>query len=497
MPWSRDNRAKPSRGSAWPLVAGMTAASLAAAAAKPLLRRALQGWTRTFMDRLMSDPYAQNLFELVSATRRVGVQTVVETALRAQAGTLIERPLGSPKSWPHLDGLTFDFAQLDARPLDYHVPVDLRVTLGPRARRPLKVDIPILVAGMAYGLALSAPAKIALARGAALAGTASNTGEGPMLPLERQAASKLIVQYGRGTWAQRLEALKEADMVEIQLGQGASGGLSSMVPLRHLDGGLRSHLGLSPGQSARVHAVHPELAEPDGLRQLVERLREISGGVPIGVKLAAGGRLERDLDLCMQAGVDVIALDGAQAATKGSPPILQDDFGIPTLHALIRAQQFLEGTGRRERVSLLVGGGLATPGDFLKAVALGADAVYVGSVALFALAHRQQFKSLPWEPPTQVVFFGGRQADQLDVDEAAHALARFLRSCAQEMAVGLRVLGKRGLRELARDDLVALDPHTAEICQVRPAYRAPGSPARPPALGRLARGRPAPDGKAT
>lgn len=451
----------------------MTAASLAAMAAKPLLRRLLQGWVRTFMDQLMSDPYAQNLFELVSATRRVGIQTVMETALRAEAGTVIQRPLGSPRPWPHLDGLTFDFAQLDRRPLEEDVPVDLSVTLGPRAKRPLKVDIPILVAGMAYGLALSAAAKIALAKGATLAGTATNTGEGPMLPLERQAASKLIVQYSRGTWGNQLESLQEADMVEIQLGQGASGGLSSTVHVRRIDPNLRSRLGLSPGQSAHVHAVHPEVGQANQLGALVERLREISGGVPIGVKLAAGRRLERDLELSLQAGVDVIALDGAQAATKGSPPILQDDFGIPTLHALIRAQRFLEETGRRDQVSLVVGGGLTTPGHFLKAVALGADAVYVGSVALFAMSHRQQFKSLPWEPPTQVVFYGGHQEDQLDVDEAAHALARFLRSCAQEMAVGLRVLGKRSLRELSKDDLVALDPQTAEICQVAPAYRAP------------------------
>lgn len=212
---------------------------------------------------------------------------------------------------------------------------------------------------------------------------------------------------------------------------------------------MRSLLGIGPGQQPIIYSWHPELRDKT-LRQLVAELRRLTDGVPIGAKLAAGHRLEEDMKHCLDAGVDVIALDGAQAATKGSPPILQDDFGLPTLYALVRASEFLNISGRRERVSLIVGGGLSTPGDFLKALALGADAVYIGSIALFAVSHGQVFKSLPWEPPTEVVFHGGKPADEFDIDEGADRLARFLRACAAEMALGVRAMGKnitgRGLQ---------------------------------------------------
>lgn len=457
--------------------------------AVPWLRREVQQQLRTFMLRLQTDPYRENLWELVSATRRPGPQIILENGLRAEHGAVLQRPLGSPRRWPNLENLVFDGAQLARRPAAHDVPVGMTVTLGPRARKPLQVDIPILVSGMAYGLALSQRAKIALARGAALAGTASNSGEGPVLPLERQAAAKFIIQYHRADWAKDPDTLRQADMVEIHLGQGASTGVGGEVPAARNSRRLRRELGVAPGRPAVIRSHHAALAdgfEPDparGLRRLVEELRELTGGVPIGVKLAPGRRLEADLDACLEAGVDVIALDGAQAATKGSPPILQDDFGLPTLHALVRAVQHLETRGVRDHVSLIVGGGLYTPGDFLKVLALGADAVYIGTVALFVISHGQVFKALPWEPPTQLVFFGGHQEHRLDVDEGAHHLANFLRAAAREMAVAVRALGKRSVRDVSKEDLTALDELTARLAGVPVSWRSEGAWPVPQAKG--------------
>lgn len=448
----------------WPLAAG-AAAVLARRWAGAGLREALRGALRTWMLRLQSDPYRENLWELISAARRPGPQIILENSLRAAHGALLHRPLGSPRRWPNLEGLVFDGAQLARPPAAHDVPVDMAVTLGPRAQKPLRVDIPILVSGMAYGLALSRRAKVALARGAALAGTASNTGEGPVLPLERQAARKLIVQFHRASWGKDLDTLRRAAMVEIHLGQGASTGVGGEVVGARSDPNLRRVLGVPPGRPAVIPSHHQELATRS-LGDLVAELRSVTGGVPIGVKLAPGRRLEADLEACVAAGVDVVALDGAQAATKGSPPILQDDFGLPTLHALVRAVRFLETRRVREQVSLIVGGGLYTPGDFLKVLALGADAVYIGTVALFVISHGQVFKALPWEPPTQLVFFGGQHEDALDVDEGAHRLANFLRAAAWEMAVAVRALGKRAVREVSKDDLMALDETTARLCGV-------------------------------
>ncbi|OUN01530.1 MAG: hypothetical protein BAA04_07870 [Firmicutes bacterium ZCTH02-B6] len=455
----------------WPL-----ALAIAAIAGRRLavssVRDGLQHAVRTLMLRLQNDPYPENLWEMVSATRRPGPQTILENGLRAEHGALLHRPLGSPRRWPNLEALVFDGAQLARRPAVHDVPVDMAVTLGPRAKRPLKVDIPILVSGMAYGLALSRRAKVALARGAALAGTASNSGEGPVLPLEWQANPKLIVQYPRARWGGDPVALRHAAMVEVHLGQGASTGVGGEVVGARSNRRLRRELGVGPGEPAVIYSHHDAL-KTRSLRELVDELRSETDGVPIGVKLAPGRRLEQDLEACLAAGVDYIALDGAQAATKGSPPILQDDFGLPTLYALVRAVRFLEASGAREQVSLIVGGGLYTPGDYLKVLALGADAVYIGTVALFAVSHGQVFKAMPWEPPTQLVFFGGHQEHELDVDEGAYRLANYLRAAAWEMAVAVRALGKTAVRDVSKEDLMALDELTARLCDVPVAHHAP------------------------
>lgn len=470
--WPR-NGSRPGRSrSGWWWAAGLAGAAFVGTRLRPLLRDRVQQMARAAADQLLSESYSQNIWEFISVSGRVGPRIIVEAGMRSEHGTAVQRPLGSAKRWPDLQMLVFDVAQLAERPAEHDAPVDLSVTLGPEAERPLKIAIPIMISGMAYGQALSERVKVALARGASLVGTATNTGEGPLSPLERQAADKLIVQLNRSTWGKSPRALREADMIELQFGQGAAAGVGGEVFKARSDTSLRKMLGSAPGQPAITYSTHPELWNKP-LKQLVSELREQSSGAPIGAKLAPGKRLEEDLKKCLEAGFDVITLDGAQAATKGSPTILQDDFGLPTLHALLRAVTYLEKVGKRDKVSLVVSGGLRTPGDFLKVLALGADAVYIGTMALFAVSHGQVFKSLPWEPPTQLVFYGGKQADEFDVDEGADRLARFLRSAAEEMAIAVRSMGKTSIHELSRKQLMALDEDTAKMCSVPVSYRAP------------------------
>ncbi|OIQ58645.1 glutamate synthase [NADPH] large chain precursor [Moorella thermoacetica] len=436
---------------------------------RPLLNRIHDSFLKT----VMTDPYEENFWEFVSAANRTGLQKIVETNLRAQEGKLLERPFGSPWRFPGTDGLVFNLAQLAKLPVEESVPVDTKVTLGPRAARPLKISMPIIVSGMAYGLALSEKAKIALARGASLAGTATNTGEGPLLPSERQAASHLIVQYNRGGWNYNPRLLKQADMVEIQFGQAAIAGLGHSTNYEDIPPKGRRLLGLKPGQAAVTHARMPGIKDPKkDLPPLVTRLRRLTGGVPIGAKIGAGNDLERDLAILLEAGVDFIAIDGAGGASKGSPPIIQDDFGVPTVYAVNRAATFLKKQGVKDRVSLIAGGGLVTPGDFLKILALGADAVYIGTMALFALTHTQVLKAMPWEPPLQVVFARGRYQDRLDEEKAARNLANFLKSCNAEIMEGVRALGKKSVRQVNKSDLAALDPVTARALGIPLAARA-------------------------
>lgn len=423
-------------------------------------------YMRNTLYRLMTEPYDKNLWEVISAGARTTPQVIIETNLRAEKGEAVSRPIGGPKRFPDFSGLMFNVAQLATLPTPGDVPVETSVVLGKRAARPLKLDMPIIVSAMAYGLILSEKAKIALARGAALAGTATNTGEGPFLPSERKAAKHLILQYNRGSWNKDPEILRQADMIEIQMGHGARAGIGSAAKYKEMDREVRNRIGLRPGQDAVVHARMPGLASPGRLVKIVSDLRKMTGGVPIGVKIAAGNSLEEDMAFILEAGADVIAIDGAQGGSGGSLPILQDDFGLPTLYALCRAESFLERQGMKKQVSLVISGGLKTPGDYLKALALGADAVAIGTAALFAVTHTQVLKAMPFEPPVQVVYQKGRYQNRFDVEKGARHLANYLVSCALEMKEAARALGKTALSRVSRDDLFALDKNTAEIAGV-------------------------------
>jgi glutamate synthase domain-containing protein 2 len=448
---------------------GVLAACVLAALVAPGLSRRLLAH---MLHRLAHDPYHENLWEAVTGLRRVGVQATLETEMRAATGEPPLRPFGRFRRFPGFDGLFFDPAELARLPAPEDAPVDTHAVLGPRAHRPLRVEIPILVTGMGHAVALSPEAKVALARGAALAGTATNTGMGPFLPAERKAARYLIVQFPRGPWNRDPDVLRQADMVEVQLGQGAWGGSGLPVSRDHLSPELRRVLGMDAGErQVWVPSRMPELAHPSELRDLVAHLRDLTGGVPVGVKLAATDRLEWDLEWVLAAGADAVTLDGCEGGTHGAPPILADDFGLPTLVALCRADRFLRRYAGRDRPTLIVSGGLFTPGDFLKALALGADAVAVGTVALFAAATDQVARAMPWEPPLDLFWYGRPSARRLDVARAAESLARFLRAATAEMALAARALGRSALREVGREDLFALEPWLADLAEVRLGHR--------------------------
>lgn len=420
---------------------------------------------------VMSDAYGENMLEFYSASTRVGAQNIAEITLRAEEGQVLSRPLGSPKKMPDFKDLMFNMAQLHKLPTPADAKIALAVTIGPQAKKPLHLSIPIIISGMAYGEALSAAAKIALARGATIAGTAINCGEGPFLAKERQAAKHYIHQYNRAAWSKEDEVLKQADAIEIQIGQGAIAGVGHFMRSKQIDSNLRKRMGLQKEQDAVVHSRQTQTDTVSEFKHLVNHLRELTGGVPIGAKIGAGMDIEDDLNFLIQSGVDFVCVDGAQAATHGSAPILQDDFGIPTLFAVCRASRYFEKCKVKGKVTLLVSGGLFTPGDFLKAIALGADAVCIGTAALFAVTHAQALKTLPYEPPTQVLWYDGKYSGRFNVQEGAKALGRYLKACAEEMALGVMGVGKKGIKELCADDLCGLTPQVCEVAQVKPAWK--------------------------
>ncbi len=420
---------------------------------------------------VMTDPYEENLLELYSAGKRMGLQNIMELNLRSEYGLVPWRPFGSNLKFSGFEELMFDVAQLHRLTVGQDVPVDLQVTIGPRAEKPLRLDIPVLIGGMAYGLALSDKAKIALARGASLAGTATNSGIGPFLQQERDNAKKFILQYNRGFWSKDPDILRQADAIEIQVGQGSMAGLGRTMPAKDIDRELQEAFPIPPGRDAVIKAHHAEIKKPFDFIRLVEKIRQQVDGVPVGVKLAAGKSMELDLKLALEAGVDFITVCGAQAGTHATPPSIADSYALPTLLALVRARKFLEQQNAIGKVSLIIDGGFSEPGEMLKALALGADAVSIGTAAIFAISHTQVLKALPWEPPTQLVWYNALHSDKYDENKGAQNLANYLNACTLEMADGLRIIGKTSLHCLSSRDLIALSKTMAEMTGVTLAYQ--------------------------
>lgn len=426
--------------------------------------------------RIMGDgKMDENLAELFTASVGRHPRVLLETALRAERGKAISRPLYTTKRFLHFDDLMFIPAQLAKLPTGENERIDLTTVIGPRARRPLKLDLPVYITGMAFGLSLSDRCKIALAKGAAAVGTATNSGEGGFFRPEREHAKHYILQYTRGGWPSDPEILRQADAIEIQAGQGAQAGSPQSTAAWQLTDEERKALGLPREQEALIHSRFPGVDRPADFRVLVERIRSQVDGIPVGIKIAAGHHLEADLRVALDAGVDFVTVDGAQASSHSAQPILLDDFGIPSVMALCRAARVLEGTG----VSLVVSGGFMTPGEILKALALGADAVAVGAAPVMAAVHAQWTKIAPFEPPTTLVWHDGKHRDKFDPDEGARDVANWFRAVADELVTGVRCVGRHSVHEVDQRDLCAMTREIAEVTGIPLAWAGEGVPQAP------------------
>lgn len=434
---------------------------------RPISRYVIKLVTNSFVSKLLTEEYTKNIAELLPSITRLSALNLLELSLRAETGKVITRPLGSPRHFAGYDMLMFSPRQMSRLSLPENTPLDMSVTIGPKAEKPLVIQIPLMIAAMAYGLALSEEAKIALARAAKKLQTATCSGEGPYLPEEPLETDKYILQICRWSWGARTaEQIAMADMLEVQMGQGADMGTAT-IEAAEIEGRARILGGLKPGEPAVQLPSPPGLQSPAGWPAFMQNLRKRAKGVPIALKIMATDRLEEELDMAIQLGFDAVMIDGAEGGSHATAPIKQDDFGIPSLTALARAKRHLKG----HPISLVVSGGYFTPGQCLKALALGADAIYLATVPLLALGHGQIQKVIPWEPPTTLIYYNSPTKTELDIDLAATNVANVLTSMVQEMEEGMRALGKASLRELSPDDLVALDALTADLTGVRLANK--------------------------
>ena len=341
-------------------------------------------------------------------------------------------------------------AQLAKIPMDKDTPVSSETTIGRGAEQPLVIDMPVYVTHMSFG-ALSREAKIALAKGTAAVKTAVCSGEGGILSECFENAHRYIFEYVPNRYSVTDETLKRVDAVEIKIGQSAKPGLGGHLPAEKVTRQVAEVRGLPEGADIDSPAYFPDIRSRDELKEKVDWLRETSGGKPIGIKMAAGN-IEADMEVAVHARPDFITIDGRPGATASAPRFVKDATSIPTVFALPRARPFLDERGVKD-ISLVVTGGLRISSDFAKALALGADAVAIGTAALIACGCRQYRLCHTGNCPTGIATQDPNLTARLDVHAAAKRLENFLRVSREEIETFARLTGNNDVHAMSVDDL--------------------------------------------
>lgn len=432
-----------------------------------IIRSLVNSASDEMMERILKDPYNENLFVMATVAQKLTLRAIIEASMRAQSGQTLKRAYGSPNVQSPWEKLFLNPTQLFSLPTDDNTPINTGVTIGKNAKKPLELSMPIMITGMSYGGSLSLKAKVALAKGAALAGTSTNTGESALSNEEREAAKYLIGQYNRGEWMNTEDQLSRLDAIEVQLGQGAWGGaVTSITSEDKIDEHLRATWHIDKGEDGVISPRLTGVNTSEDIINLLNGLKE-KYDVPIGIKIAATHYIEKELDIILKTNVDYIVIDGAEGGTAGSAPTLQDDMGLPTLYAIARSSKYLELKGVKDKYDLIAAGGLSTPGRILKALALGANAVYIGSIALVAMLQDQSVNATPAEPTPQLVVYDGKLTEDLDIEGGAKNLNNFLNSSVEEMKLALTAMGKTDFSQLCIKDLVTVDKDLSDTLGIQ------------------------------
>lgn len=373
--------------------------------------------------------------------------------------------MGVPrKDLPHWDDIQILPAQMARKPLLDDVPVATSVTIGPRAAKPLQLDIPLFVSDMSYG-ALSEEAKTALSRGAQMAGTGICSGEGGMLPEEQTANERYFYELASARFGWSLDHVAKVQAFHFKGGQGAKTGTGGHLPGDKVQGKIAEVRGLEPGQSAISPATFPDLHTPADFKRIADQVRERSGGIPIGFKLSAN-HIEDDIDFALEASADYIILDGRGGGTGAAPLIFRDHISVPTIPALARARAHLDAKAGRE-VTLVITGGLRVAEDFVKAMALGADAVAVSNSAMQAVGCIAARMCNSNNCPVGVATQKPELRKRLDVQVGAERLARYFGASVELMQVLARACGHDSLSSFTPRDITTWKREMADLSGVR------------------------------
>jgi len=380
----------------------------------------------------------------------------------AETGQSLIEPMRTRKPTPSWDDILIKGAQLAKIPLNHDAAVNTRTVIGPKAKHPLVIETPVYVTHMSFG-ALSKEAKLALAKGSAAVKTAMCSGEGGILPESMASSYKYIFEYVPNQYSVTDENLKRIDAVEIKIGQSAKPGMGGHLPGKKVTKEIAEIRGFPEGTDIISPSHFEDIRTREELKSKVDWLREASGGKPVGVKFAAGN-VEADLEVALFAKPDFITIDGRPGATGASPKFVKAATSIPSMFALYRARKFLDDNGIKD-VSLLITGGHRVSADFAKAIALGADAVAIGTAALMAIGCQQYRICNTGKCPMGITTQDPELRARLDVDKSARMLANFLRASTEELKDFTRLTGKNDIHDLAIDDLCTtnseISTHTA------------------------------------
>jgi glutamate synthase domain-containing protein 2 len=373
--------------------------------------------------------------------------------------------MGVPRDeLPKWDDIQILTAQLHKVPLLDDADVGTEMVIGPKASKPLTLDIPLFVSDMSFG-ALSEEAKIALAKGAELAGTGICSGEGGMLPEEQGNNSRYLYELASARFGYSMDKVQKCQAFHFKCGQGAKTGTGGHLPGDKVRGKIAEVRGLEEGEAAISPPRFPDWEEVTQYRDFAEEVREATGGIPIGVKLSAQ-HIERDIEAALEIGVDYIILDGRGGGTGAAPLLFRDNISVPTIPALARARRYLDEVQRPD-VTLIVTGGLRLPVDFVKALALGADAVAVSNSALQAIGCLGMRACHTNNCPVGIATQKPNLRRRLKIEKGAEQLNNFFLASAELMQVMARACGHRHLSEFSPDDLTTWKREMAHLTGVQ------------------------------
>lgn len=383
----------------------------------------------------------------------------------AVSGKSIDGAMGTQMKLPSWDDILFMGTQLNPPPMNDEDFVETKTVIGKNAKKPMVIETPVYISHMSFG-ALSKEVKIALSKGSSMAKTAMCSGEGGILQDEKESAYKYIFEYIPNKYSVTDENLKSSDAIEIKIGQGTKPGMGGHLPGEKVTPEIAAIRGKKAGEDIQSPSKFPEINSKEDLKEMVDMLREKSGGRPIGIKIAAG-RIEDDLEHCVFAEPDFITIDGRGGATGSSPFLLRESTSVPTIYALSRARKYLDSIN--SDISLVITGGLRVSSDFAKAIAMGADAVAIATSGLIAAACQQYRICGSGNCPVGVATQDSELRKRLNIDVAAQRVANFLNVSNEELRMFARITGHNSIHGIDINDLITTDSDIAMYTGIRHA----------------------------